>query len=857
MPTLNKSKEQGIVYVPILIAAIALIGFIFVSSSADFKSNLFGRLFPNKPKSHASETSKIELIGNLGVGRTSSTQTYTPNIQARLTYIPPVPSPTPVSTSSASPTPAPITSEPAPAAPPPPEPAPVPPSATSPAPRPANVTKSGSDGTWCLEGNGTNLPQGSCQDQGGTYNTSCRNDTMVNSYYCTGTWNGSSWSNVKCEAGGRGCGTNQTCSNGSCISTQPSPSPVTIVNPSPVGVGGSVQGVAYAQGAPVLPSGYRLKTGISPVEARDLNGATFVPFNVSEWQAPTSNQSGYTKVINLQLPGGFGQKYAALQFMVNGAWQSVLLSAPINFIQAPSSSASPSTGEWRTITVPLTKGNSNFNPTGVATIQMSSGIVDTSAGVATVIYKFKFISLQIRGDQPNTWFYPRLCGSVANRPFCADLSQPPTGGQTDSSGNLTFNYPSSSFQYRVDLPLGQTTANLGVFSSNQQAYCGRVSMESCTLKGTIDLSQLVPQSSPAPTPSPIPPASCPAGSACVTLTPPAGSKTPQGSGQIRIESQGKGYKLTGNLSNLGVNKQYRVQLCKDGGTNCASSGQMQLRTDQRGNASLPTAGASVNFNPNDNASFYNIIMVTDAGFTFNGCNTSNPCLRGEFSGVFSNPVSQIPEAELLCKADVNGDGFINVRDFSSLTPCTGKKPTDMGSQNVICSYADLNNDGTVNEKDVNDVIKPRFGKSVNRSTCGKFYSLTQLKNADVNRDGRVTLNDSSMLQGFVNGAIQIMGRFGDINSDNKITKEDADDILRIAVQRKDPKTNQPYTAEQKRRADVDGNGAVSSVDALFANRFAQNMDKVLANKGDVNGDKKIDFIDIGLIVKIANNQPLY
>ena len=91
----KQPKEQGFVYVPILIAAIALIGFIFVSSSADFKSKLFSQLFPNKPKSHASEVSKIELIGNIGVGVTSLTQTYTPNIQAKLTYIPPVLSPTP------------------------------------------------------------------------------------------------------------------------------------------------------------------------------------------------------------------------------------------------------------------------------------------------------------------------------------------------------------------------------------------------------------------------------------------------------------------------------------------------------------------------------------------------------------------------------------------------------------------------------------------------------------------------------------------------------------------------------------------------------------------------------------------
>lgn len=48
-------KQSGIVHIPILIAVIALIGFIFVSSSADFKNKLFARLYPNKPKSQAAE----------------------------------------------------------------------------------------------------------------------------------------------------------------------------------------------------------------------------------------------------------------------------------------------------------------------------------------------------------------------------------------------------------------------------------------------------------------------------------------------------------------------------------------------------------------------------------------------------------------------------------------------------------------------------------------------------------------------------------------------------------------------------------------------------------------------------------
>lgn len=1010
------SKEQGIVYVPILIAAIALIGFIFVSASADFKSNLFARLFPSKPKSHASEVSKIELIGNLGVGVTSLTQTYTNNVQAKLTYIPPVPSPTPFATASASVSSCPAgfywngdscqqTTNPIPASSVPSSitPSPVPSVTPSQAANPVitNITPvSGSIGTEItITGTNFGLVPGQlafcCAQPGADVIWS---DTQIKAkvprYARTG---------VLTVIVGTGLNQKFARSQAPFTVIQTTTTPALTTTPeigstAPIGVGGSVQGVAYTQ-TPILPSEYKVAVGNSQNEAQSaFNSAPSVPFNISEWQAPANNQSGYTKVISLQLPGGFGQKYAALQFMINGVWQQVLISAPINFVQAPTPSASPSalpvcptnancdqtgsgaitcagepnqpntiisgypfrclkggkaaccsqpTGDWRTITVPLTKYDSNFNSTGLATIQMSSGIVNTSAGVATVVYKFKFISLQIKGDQPNTWFSPRLCGSVANKPFCAGLSQPPTGGQTDSSGNLTFNYPNSSFQYSIYLPVGQTTANLGVFSFNQQAYCGERSMDSCTLRGTVDLSQLAPATSPTPTV-----ALCPTGSTCVGLTPPSGSKTPQGSAQIRIESQGKGYKLTGNLSNLGVNKQYRVQLCKDGGKNCAGSGQMQLRTDQRGNASLPTAGASIDFNPNDNASFYNIAMVTDASFTINGCNTSNPCLRGEFSGITSN----IPGTDLLCKADVNGDGFITIRDISSLTLCSGKKGTDMGSHNVVCSYADLNNDGIVNEKDVNDIIKPNFGKKVDRKTCKNWALLTPttsptptpvptpisvkipdtdaLCKADVNGDGfingrdfssltvcvgekvktearakyackyadlngdgqvnekdvddvikpnflktvdrkvcknwtlwqalRVDVNgdggagsvDALFVKRYVSNLDKILGRnIGDVNNDGKITHDDAELVLKIAGNLKDPKTNQPFTADQKKRADVNRDGSPTSLDALLVDRFAQGTDKVLANIGDIDMDGKLTNTDADLILRFAINLP--
>lgn len=48
----DASREAGVIPVLVLVAAIGLIGFLAISSSADFKNKLFAQLF-SKPSSHA------------------------------------------------------------------------------------------------------------------------------------------------------------------------------------------------------------------------------------------------------------------------------------------------------------------------------------------------------------------------------------------------------------------------------------------------------------------------------------------------------------------------------------------------------------------------------------------------------------------------------------------------------------------------------------------------------------------------------------------------------------------------------------------------------------------------------------
>jgi len=125
---------------------------------------------------------------------------------------------------------------------------------------PANVTLSGSDGTWCYDPLGQNADGNTrmhtyytCKDNSGDHSSYC-NGNIASSPYCTGTWNGSAWSNVRCAtSGGYTCSGSwgNTCSDGVCTfsSTTPTNTPApsqSVPTPTPgnVGIGGSVKGIS-------------------------------------------------------------------------------------------------------------------------------------------------------------------------------------------------------------------------------------------------------------------------------------------------------------------------------------------------------------------------------------------------------------------------------------------------------------------------------------------------------------------------------------------------------------------------------------------------------------------------------------
>lgn len=234
MHFLQNSRERGIVHIGILVAAVAIIGFIVVSSSAEFKNKLFSSLFP-KPSSQAAEgvagsvrfvdsggntitaTSSATVMvkyvlpnwGNVGTGSSSPQTSFSIVKEAKAQT---------VGVGTSSPT-----------------------GSSSPSPSPTPT-----DGSFCEDSDTTSTSsghttKGTCRDAAGLHTDYCDGGT-VREWYCTYTSGEGGISNRHCDLGGYVCTSfGGQCSDGACVApTSPTPSatssPTVAPTPSPTPV---------------------------------------------------------------------------------------------------------------------------------------------------------------------------------------------------------------------------------------------------------------------------------------------------------------------------------------------------------------------------------------------------------------------------------------------------------------------------------------------------------------------------------------------------------------------------------------------------------------------------------------------
>ena len=191
-----------------------------------------------------------------------------------------------------------------------------------------------------------------------------------------------------------------------------------------------------------------------------------------------------------------------------------------------------------------------------------------------------------------------------------------------------------------------------------------------------------------------------------------------------------------------------------------------------------------------------------------------------------------PSAAQKKRADIDGDGKISPEDARIIT----RMATDGNST----AYGDVNKDGKHTQDDVDLIVAFATGK--------KKPTSEQKELADVNGDGKITSRDAKQGVKITTDAMIVYDfvhyGYGDVvtaekytKSDGKLTKVDAQAILKIAAGNLKP------TEAQKQLADYDKDGKITATDSRKILEYLDEDDDVLREtvtvKFDTNGAKTI------------------
>lgn len=193
--------------------------------------------------------------------------------------------------------------------------------------------------------------------------------------------------------------------------------------------------------------------------------------------------------------------------------------------------------------------------------------------------------------------------------------------------------------------------------------------------------------------------------------------------------------------------------------------------------------------------------------------------------------------------DVNGDRIINSADaLAVLRHVSGGLEIDEEAADVI-------KDGKIDEDDAIYLLR--------HTIFPDQYPIPVLKKpkeinwGDVNRDGNKNSADAIAIIRYLNSRIDIDVDAADVILDGKIKQEDAIYLLRHTIM--PDKYPIPCIPEAKeiKYGDVNGDGAVTSVDAVLVLRNVEYGEKIDEDAADVFEDGKIDNVDAHLILRYS------
>ncbi len=220
----------------------------------------------------------------------------------------------------------------------------------------------------------------------------------------------------------------------------------------------------------------------------------------------------------------------------------------------------------------------------------------------------------------------------------------------------------------------------------------------------------------------------------------------------------------------------------------------------------------------------------------------------------------------LLNADINADGKINKIDellVYRYIQNNEKYPNTLPNEPITdyAFYGDIDEDGTLDSVD----IQLLYTLIQN----GKTFTNQQLKNADVNGDGKVNKTDYILLNSFITNEskypdtlpyypIKDYILYGDLNSDGEITEADSTllyNYLDTGIRKSD---------QALKNSDVNGDGKVNIVDLGLLQMYVESRNNFPDFKeegyslpsnslskeyytiqyGDVNGDGKANMADV-------------
>ena len=211
----------------------------------------------------------------------------------------------------------------------------------------------------------------------------------------------------------------------------------------------------------------------------------------------------------------------------------------------------------------------------------------------------------------------------------------------------------------------------------------------------------------------------------------------------------------------------------------------------------------------------------------------------------------------MINADINADGKVDKVDELLLTKYVKNNndyPSTLPNEPITdyVFYGDINEDGVVNSKDITRL----------RQYLNNVYDISeqQIKNADINGDGKINAVDVTLLKKYIispseynnclpDSPITNYILYGDINEDGEITEEDSTLLSNYL------NNNTKISDQALKNSDVNGDGKVNIIDLGLLQMYIETPDNYTdtlperritnytIQYGDVNGDGKLTLLD--------------